>query len=203
VPKFLITSAIPYVNGIKHLGNLVGSLLPADVHARFRPQLRDQVHFICGTDEHGTPTELAAAAADLPIGEFCLREHFGKQAFIAGSGFRSITSADPRHRRITRSHNISIGVSTPQDSSKSGESNRYGRRATADFCRIAMFSASARIAVPQMLAVTSATRAADCSIHPILSSRTRPSRAIRRLNCAGAATSSCANLSWLHGYRPG
>ena len=36
--KFLITSAIPYVNGVKHLGNLVGSLLPADVHsARHRP----------------------------------------------------------------------------------------------------------------------------------------------------------------------
>ena len=33
---YLITSAIPYVNGVKHLGNLVGSLLPADVHARFR-----------------------------------------------------------------------------------------------------------------------------------------------------------------------
>jgi methionyl-tRNA synthetase len=81
VPKFLITSAIPYVNGVKHLGNLVGSLLPADVHARFRRQLGDEVLFICGTDEHGTPTELAAAAADLPIDEFCLREHL-RQASI-------------------------------------------------------------------------------------------------------------------------
>jgi methionyl-tRNA synthetase len=81
MPKFLITSAIPYVNGVKHLGNLVGSLLPADVHARFRRQLRDEVLFICGTDEHGTPTELAAAAADLPIGDFCLREHV-RQASI-------------------------------------------------------------------------------------------------------------------------
>jgi methionyl-tRNA synthetase len=81
MPKFLITSAIPYVNGVKHLGNLVGSLLPADVHARFRRQLGDEVLFVCGTDEHGTPTELAAAAADLPIGEFCLREHL-RQASI-------------------------------------------------------------------------------------------------------------------------
>jgi methionyl-tRNA synthetase len=63
------------VNGVKHLGNLVGSLLPADVHARFRRQLGDEVLFICGTDEHGTPTELAAAAADLPIRQFCDREH--------------------------------------------------------------------------------------------------------------------------------
>ena len=75
MPKFLITSAIPYVNGVKHLGNLVGSLLPADVHARFRRQLGDEVLFICGTDEHGTPIELAAAAAHLPAQEFCDREH--------------------------------------------------------------------------------------------------------------------------------
>jgi methionyl-tRNA synthetase len=62
-------------------GNLVGSLLPADVHSRFRRQLGDEVLFICGTDEHGTPTELAAAAADLPIRQFCDREH-ARQADI-------------------------------------------------------------------------------------------------------------------------
>jgi methionyl-tRNA synthetase len=81
MPKFLITSALPYVNGVKHLGNLVGSLLPADVHARFRRQVGDEVLFICGTDEHGTPTELAAAEAKLPIREFCDRQH-ARQADI-------------------------------------------------------------------------------------------------------------------------
>ena len=58
--KFLITSALPYVNGVKHLGNLAGSLLPADIHARFRRQTGHDVLFLCGTDEHGTPVELAA-----------------------------------------------------------------------------------------------------------------------------------------------
>ena len=38
--RHLITSAIPYINGIKHLGNLVGSQLPADLFAEGRPQLR-------------------------------------------------------------------------------------------------------------------------------------------------------------------
>ncbi|HMJ98585.1 MAG TPA: class I tRNA ligase family protein, partial [Reyranella sp.] len=61
--KFLITSALPYVNGVKHLGNLIGSLLPADIHARFRRQTGHEVLFLCGTDEHGTPAELAAQAA--------------------------------------------------------------------------------------------------------------------------------------------
>jgi methionyl-tRNA synthetase len=73
--RFLITSAIPYVNGVKHLGNLVGSLLPADVHARFRRQTGAEVLFICGTDEHGTPTELGAAAACQDVHPYCQAQH--------------------------------------------------------------------------------------------------------------------------------
>src|SRR5580704_11288439 len=73
--KFLITSALPYVNGVKHLGNLAGSLLPADIHARFRRQTGHEVLFLCGTDEHGTPAELAAQAAGLPVAAYCSRQH--------------------------------------------------------------------------------------------------------------------------------
>jgi methionyl-tRNA synthetase len=73
--KILITSAIPYINGIKHLGNLVGSLLPADVHARFRRQVDDEVLFICGTDEHGTPAELGAIAAGQDVRAYCDAQH--------------------------------------------------------------------------------------------------------------------------------
>ncbi|HTE79140.1 MAG TPA: methionine--tRNA ligase [Reyranella sp.] len=73
--KFLITSALPYVNGVKHLGNLAGSLLPADIHARFRRQTGHKVLFLCGTDEHGTPAELAAQAAGLPVADYCARQH--------------------------------------------------------------------------------------------------------------------------------
>jgi methionyl-tRNA synthetase len=73
--KILITSALPYINGVKHLGNLVGSLLPADVHARFRRQIGDQVLFICGTDEHGTPAELGALAARDNVRRYCDAQH--------------------------------------------------------------------------------------------------------------------------------
>ena len=73
--KILITSALPYVNGVKHLGNLAGSLLPADVHARFRRQVGDEVLFICATDEHGTPAELAALAAGQDVKTFCDVQH--------------------------------------------------------------------------------------------------------------------------------
>jgi methionyl-tRNA synthetase len=73
--RHLITSALPYVSGVKHLGNLAGSLLPADIHARFLRQTGQEVLFICATDEHGTPAELAAAAAGEPVAAFCARQH--------------------------------------------------------------------------------------------------------------------------------
>ncbi len=69
--RILITSALPYINGIKHLGNLVGSQLPSDAYARFMRARGHEVMFICATDEHGTPAELAAAKAGVPVAEFC------------------------------------------------------------------------------------------------------------------------------------
>ncbi|MEP3345723.1 MAG: methionine--tRNA ligase [Litoreibacter sp.] len=80
--RILITSAIPYINGIKHLGNLVGSQLPADLYARYNRARGAEVMFICATDEHGTPAELAASKAGKPVDEFCAEMH-GVQADIA------------------------------------------------------------------------------------------------------------------------
>lgn len=73
--RLLITSAIPYINGIKHLGNLVGSQLPADLYARYARARGAEVMFICATDEHGTPAELAAAKAGKPVAEYCAEMH--------------------------------------------------------------------------------------------------------------------------------
>jgi len=84
--RILITSAIPYINGIKHLGNLVGSQLPADLFARYNRARGHEVMFICATDEHGTPAELAAAKAGKPVDVFCAEMH-AVQAEIA-RGFR-------------------------------------------------------------------------------------------------------------------
>lgn len=73
--RYLITSALPYINGVKHLGNLVGSMLPADVYARFLRQEGETVLFVCGTDEHGTPAELAALEAGLDVAAYCQRQY--------------------------------------------------------------------------------------------------------------------------------
>ncbi|MFT5865447.1 MAG: methionyl-tRNA synthetase [Gammaproteobacteria bacterium] len=73
--RHLITSAIPYINGIKHLGNLVGSQLPADLYARYLRMRGHEVLFLCATDEHGTPAELAAAKAGKPVADYCAEMH--------------------------------------------------------------------------------------------------------------------------------
>ncbi|MBI1219757.1 MAG: methionine--tRNA ligase [Rhodobacteraceae bacterium] len=84
--RILITSAIPYINGIKHLGNLVGSQLPADLTARYLRARGHEVMFICATDEHGTPAELAAAKAGKPVEQYCAEMHEVQKEL--GAGFR-------------------------------------------------------------------------------------------------------------------
>ena len=84
--RILITSALPYINGIKHLGNLIGSMLPADAYARYMRARGHEVQLICATDEHGTPAELAAAKAGQPVAEYCA-EMWAVQKRL-GEGFR-------------------------------------------------------------------------------------------------------------------
>ena len=103
--RILITSAIPYINGIKHLGNLIGSQLPADLYARYLRGRGHEVMFICATDEHGTPAELAAAKTGEPVDLFCARMH-AVQAEIA-KGFRLSfdhfgRSSSARNHRLTQ-----------------------------------------------------------------------------------------------------
>jgi methionyl-tRNA synthetase len=71
--RVLITSALPYVAGVKHLGNLVGSMLPADVFARFCRARGHETLLICATDEHGAPVELAALEEGIPVADYCAK----------------------------------------------------------------------------------------------------------------------------------
>jgi methionyl-tRNA synthetase len=61
IPKrYLVTSALPYANGLKHIGHLAGAYIPADIYVRYlKAQLRDVV-FVCGSDEHGTAIPIQA-----------------------------------------------------------------------------------------------------------------------------------------------
>ncbi len=68
--KYLITSALPYINGVLHIGHLVGCWLPSDVYARFCRALGRDVLYIGGADEHGTPALVGALKENMPILEY-------------------------------------------------------------------------------------------------------------------------------------
>ncbi|KAI9827021.1 MAG: putative methionine--tRNA ligase, cytoplasmic protein rar1 [Phylliscum demangeonii] len=73
--NILITSALPYVNNTPHLGNIVGSVLSADVFARFSRLRGQRTLYICGTDEYGTATETKALEEGISPQELCDKYH--------------------------------------------------------------------------------------------------------------------------------
>jgi methionyl-tRNA synthetase len=103
--KILITSALPYVNNIPHLGNIIGCVLSADVFTRYcRSRGYDCVH-IGGTDEYGTATEIKALEEGVTPKEICdkyyaihkgIYEWFGISFDIFGR------TSTPKHTQITQ-----------------------------------------------------------------------------------------------------
>ncbi|KAL9411315.1 hypothetical protein AB3S75_045000 [Citrus x aurantiifolia] len=73
--NILITSALPYVNNVPHLGNIIGSVLSADVFARFCRLRGYNAIYICGTDEYGTATETKAMEDNCSPKEICDKYH--------------------------------------------------------------------------------------------------------------------------------
>ncbi|ESN99607.1 hypothetical protein HELRODRAFT_176772 [Helobdella robusta] len=73
--NLLVTSALPYVNNVPHLGNIIGCVLSSDVFVRYA-RLRDyNVLFVCGTDEYGTATEAKALEEGLTPKQICDKYH--------------------------------------------------------------------------------------------------------------------------------
>ncbi len=69
--KILITSALPYVNNVPHLGNIIGCVLSADVFSRYCRSRKYECLYICGTDEYGTATEIKALEEGVTPAEIC------------------------------------------------------------------------------------------------------------------------------------
>jgi methionyl-tRNA synthetase len=66
----LITSALPYINNVPHLGHIVGSHLPADIFARYCRAKGYETLFVGGTDENGSTSEIAAFKLNIPLEKF-------------------------------------------------------------------------------------------------------------------------------------
>ncbi|CAI5759700.1 unnamed protein product [Candida verbasci] len=73
--NILITSALPYVNNVPHLGNIIGSVLSADIFSRYVKNRNYNAIYICGTDEYGTATETKALEEGVTPYELCTKYH--------------------------------------------------------------------------------------------------------------------------------
>ena len=75
--RAVVTAGMPYVNGPLHLGHLAGAQLPADIMSRFLGMMigRDNVLFVCGSDEHGSTSEVSALQAGVPIRDYVNAGH--------------------------------------------------------------------------------------------------------------------------------
>ncbi|XP_076596184.1 methionine--tRNA ligase, cytoplasmic isoform X2 [Chaetodon auriga] len=73
--NLLVTSALPYVNNVPHLGNIIGCVLSADIFCRYGRLRGWNVLFVCGTDEYGTATENKAREEGLTPQQICDKYH--------------------------------------------------------------------------------------------------------------------------------
>ncbi|HPX66664.1 MAG TPA: class I tRNA ligase family protein, partial [Candidatus Syntrophosphaera sp.] len=82
--KYLVTSALPYANGKLHIGHVAGAYLPADIFVRWLKLHHEDVIYICGTDEHGTPISISADQEGVSPAEVVKRYHESiRDAFAA------------------------------------------------------------------------------------------------------------------------
>ncbi len=103
--KVLVTSAWPYINVTPHLGNLVGSVLSADVTARYYRLKGDDVLFVSGSDTHGTPIEVEAIKQGITPKELTDRNHARVSELFRrwGASFDNYTSTEsPVHQEYVQ-----------------------------------------------------------------------------------------------------
>jgi methionyl-tRNA synthetase len=103
--KTLVTSAWPYLHSLPHLGNLVGSILSADVFARYCRLKGDDVVMVSGSDEHGTPVEVESVRQGIPPKELTDRNHAKLSALLVnwGISFDNYTRTEnPVHKEFVK-----------------------------------------------------------------------------------------------------
>ena len=103
--RWLIASAWPYINYVPHLGTMIGSILSADVFARFLRMLGEEVLFVSGSDEHGTPIEVEAIKRGIDPKKFTDENHKRVKELFAkwNISFDNYTRTEnPIHKEFVR-----------------------------------------------------------------------------------------------------
>ncbi len=92
--RYLITSALPYANGPKHIGHLAGAYLPADIYVRYLRAKKEDVVYVCGSDEHGAAITIQALKENTTPREIVDKYHAMLKSNMANLGI----SFDIYHR---------------------------------------------------------------------------------------------------------
>ena len=98
--RYLITSALPYANGPKHIGHLAGAYLPADIYVRYLRANNKDVVFVCGSDEHGAAITIQAMKENTTPKEIVDKYHEMLKNNMADLGI----SFDIYHRTTSQLH---------------------------------------------------------------------------------------------------
>ena len=100
--RVLVCSAWPYANGPLHVGHVTGSLLPADIFARFNRIIGNETVMVSGSDMHGAPITVAADKARVPPETIANKYHEMHTKAIADLGiqFDLYTSTHTRNHEI-------------------------------------------------------------------------------------------------------
>jgi len=109
--KVLVTSAWPYINVTPHIGNLVGSVLSADVVARYYRLKGEDVIMVSGSDEHGTPIEVEAIRSGVSPKDLTDRNHAKVASLFEkwGISFDNYTRTESSvHKEFVRDHLLKI-----------------------------------------------------------------------------------------------
>ena len=84
--RFLVTGALPYSNGPLHVGHIAGAYLPADIYVRYLRSRGEEVRFVCGTDDNGVTSLLAARKEGRAVEELTAHYHDRQAAGFQGLG---------------------------------------------------------------------------------------------------------------------
>lgn len=103
--RILVTAALPYANGLLHLGHLAGAYLPADIYVRYQRARKRDVLFVCGSDEHGVAITVTAEQENITPKEVIDRYHpLHQKAFeLFGMSFDNYSRTSlPLHHETTQ-----------------------------------------------------------------------------------------------------
>lgn len=109
--RYLVTSALPYANGKLHVGHVAGAYLPADVFVRYLRLKQEDVIYICGTDEHGTPISISADKEGVTPAAVVKRYHDSIKSAFDGIGieFDNFSgTAREQHHEISQEFFLSL-----------------------------------------------------------------------------------------------